>query len=100
MQEPEIHFDLLARLHGRRHRVEVELIIANIERRGVDQIHAAARALARHVHRVVAVHRTHPGRFFVGRGNVCRKFLAKCPDVEKMPAEGLPRAARKKSFAS
>ncbi len=75
MQNLEAHRGFLPGLHQRGHGTEVELIIANVEGRGANQIHPAARTLARHVHRVIGMHGANPGGFFVGSGTLLRLAL-------------------------
>src|SRR5262245_7047361 len=51
---------LLAGLHYGRNRPEVQSVIADVERRSTNKVHAAAWTFAGDVHGVVAMHRAHP----------------------------------------
>src|SRR5262249_24075572 len=62
MENPEQQLRLLSWFYDGRHGSEVEPVVPNIERGGANKVHAAARALSGNIHRVVPVHRAHPGR--------------------------------------
>ena len=67
MAEAEEQLYFLVRFYGGGLGVEVEVVIANIEGGGVDQVHAAARTLAGDVHCVIGVHGADPGGVFLVR---------------------------------
>jgi hypothetical protein len=65
----------LTHLDDRRDRAEIEIVVADVERRRVHERHAAARAGAGHVGRVIRMHRTHPRGRILGHGRRARRRL-------------------------